>query len=79
MTSVDNQVHKAIKQIAENPGGIILDYENNNNDILYEDIINRRIVRSSGKAEAIDVIIKTDGKLIKIIRCGRNKESAPQT
>lgn len=65
-TSTDNAVKKALKQIYDNPGGIILDYgEHEITDEILA-VIRRRIERSN--LPSVDVIFKQGGKLVKILR-----------
>lgn len=65
-TSTDNAVKKALKQIYDNPGGIILDYKKHEiaDEILA--VVRRRIERSG--LSSVDVIFLRDGKPAKIIR-----------
>lgn len=59
--SADSAIRKGLKQIAENPGGIILDYRNKKISIeAAEDIIDKRMRRSDAKEVDIMVILKAN-------------------
>lgn len=65
--AADSAIRKGLKQIAENPGGIILDYKSN--EISYEDlktIIDKRIARY--EEYNLDIIIVRNNKLSKALR-----------
>ncbi len=65
--SADGAVRQALKQIQENPGGVVLDYGDNDFDAdALLDVLTRRIIR--GKIPALDVIIKHKGKTWKVFR-----------
>ena len=68
--AADSAVRTAIKQIINNPGGIILDYTENTIDLKkIEKIINDRLKRSGAKlGREITVIIKKDSNVLKTIR-----------
>lgn len=65
-TSTDNAVKKALKQIYDNPGGIILDYGDHEITEEILAVVKRRIERS--KLSSVDVIFLQNGKLVKIFR-----------
>lgn len=65
-TATDNAVKKALKQIQDNPGGIILDYGENKISDMILGIIKRRIERS--RLDTVDVIFFQNGDLVKILR-----------
>lgn len=65
-TSTDNAVKKALKQIFENPGGIILDYGPHEISDKILAVVKRRIERSN--LLAVDVIFLQGGQLVKILR-----------
>ncbi len=65
--AADSALRSALKQIAENPGGVILDY--GNNKISMEravDIITRRLLRQ-GQCNA-DILIMQKGDLVRALR-----------
>lgn len=65
--ATDNAVRKAIKQIQDNPGGIILDYGDRNIDIdALLSVIGKRVVRCDLKN--FDVLILSKGKAVKVLR-----------
>ena len=65
-TSTDNAVKKALKQIYDNPGGIILDYGDYGiTDEIFA-VVKRRIERYN--LSSVDVIFLHRGKLVKILR-----------
>lgn len=65
--ATDNAVRKAMKQIRDNPGGIILDYGDNEIDIeTLQDVITRRIMRCG--IESVDIMLLSGGKVLKILR-----------
>lgn len=64
--ATDNAVKKALKQISDNPGGIILAYEENDiSDTIFR-TVKRRIER--GRIDLVDVIFVYRKKLVKILR-----------
>ena len=66
-TATDNAVKKALKQIQDNPGGIILDYGENEISDTILSVIKRRIER--GKLDSVDImLIQKNRDLIKILR-----------
>lgn len=65
-TSTDNAVKKALKQIYDNPGGIILDYGEHEITAEVLAVVKRRIERSS--LSNVDVIFLHNSKLIQILR-----------
>ena len=70
--SIDKNLQKALKQISENPGGVILDRSNSNveiSDML--ELIKARIARS--KIANVDIMIKTDQDVVKILRYKKEK------
>ena len=65
--SADSALRSALKQILENPGGVILDYGNNTVSISdIEGIVERRLERQE-KCTA-DILILNHGRLVKAIR-----------
>lgn len=65
--SADSALRSALKQILENPGGVILDYGNNTVSISdIEGIVERRLERQE-KCTA-DIFILNHGRLVKAIR-----------
>lgn len=65
--AADNAVRSGLKQIIENPGGIILDY--GDNEVLLENvekIVNERVLR--GKSPDLDIMIISKGKAVKVLR-----------
>lgn len=65
--SADSALRNALKQILENPGGVILDYGNNTVSISdIEGIVARRLERQE-KCTA-DILILNHGRLVKAIR-----------
>lgn len=68
MDSTDARARKGMKQIADNPGGLIMDYENRTMNVkTVEDTICRRLERIR-VIRALDVIVRARGSVIKIIR-----------
>lgn len=65
--ATDKAVRQALKQISENPGGIILDI--NKNVVLQDAIntINRRLNKSMQQYTSVDVMIIQNGKIEKIL------------
>ena len=57
---------KAIKQIQDAPGGIILDYGENEISDTILGVIKRRIERS--RLTSVDVMLLQDGKLVSVLR-----------
>lgn len=66
--AIDKAVRTGLKQIAKNPGGIIINFTGEDADI--DKIINEVLyrVKRSGKGNVIDVIIIIKNKIKKIIR-----------
>lgn len=65
--AADDRMRSGIHQIIKNPGGVILDFKNNDFDLLEaEKIIRRRIKRHA--IEAADVMILSNGKVVKVLR-----------
>ena len=65
--ATDSAVRKAIKQIQNNPGGIILDYGNHDIDIdIILSVINKRVIRCN--LDGFDVLILSKGKAMKFLR-----------
>lgn len=68
--AADSAIRHGIKQIIDNPGGMILDY--GDNDISIDDlrkIISARVSRSQTIYEGgIDIIVKRNGKKVKVFR-----------
>lgn len=65
--AADSALRSGLKQILENPGGIILDYGNNNVD--FEDVwrvIESRMKR--GHYATADIIVVFNGEVVKILR-----------
>ena len=59
--SADTAIRKGLKQIAENPGGIIIDYRGKNISIdIFEVVMDRRMVRSAKGTTDILVILKNN-------------------
>ena len=68
-TSTDNQVRTALKQIASNPGGVILDYGNNMLPLeTARETIGKRIARSRKGIKTVDIIIRAYKNLQIILR-----------
>lgn len=64
--SADSAVRQALKQILNNPGGVILDYKENNIIISeLEKIIESRVKRSA--VNNVDIMILSKGKIEKVI------------
>ena len=64
--ATDNAVKKALKQIQDNPGGIILDYSEHEVSDAILSVIKRRIERS--RLDTVDVMLVQNGELVKILR-----------
>lgn len=66
--SANSAIRKGIKQIRDNPGGIILNYENEINlqETIY--VIEKRIKGSKPKDIKVDIMIVKKGKILKVIR-----------
>lgn len=65
--ATDSAVRKALKQIQDNPGGIILDYGDHDIDVeKLVQIISRRIER--GSLKEVDVIMLAKNQLLKVLR-----------
>ena len=72
-TSVDNQIHKAIKQLFGDEVGIVLDIGNRKID--EESIVNAIIEKAERRAKVrTKVIVKDRDKLIKVIEINKNKD-----
>ena len=70
--SIDRQVRKAIKQIWNNPGGIVLDIKKRcleEDEIV--DIAFNRINRSYHKIDAMVIILIENSNILKIIRLNK--------
>lgn len=67
LNATDNAVRKSLKQIQGNPGGIILDYGDDEIDLeALVTVINKRITR--GRLKEVDVLIRGKGELLKALR-----------
>lgn len=67
LNATDHAVRKALKQIQDNPGGIILDYADNKIDMeAFVAVINNRIAR--GDLRGLDVLMLDKGGLLKAMR-----------
>lgn len=65
--ATDNAVRKAIKQIQDNPGGIILDYGDREIDVdVLLSVISKRVVRCD--LDSFDVLILSKGSALKVLR-----------
>ena len=65
--AADNSVRHGIKQIMANPGGILLDYKQNQIDMpALERIITNRAKRAN--LESFDIMIVSDGKVASVLR-----------
>lgn len=65
--SVDSVLRKALKQIRENPGGVIIDFGKSKDSIArIESAISERIRKSC--RFSIDVMVLKHGKVVKVIR-----------
>ena len=65
--AADSAIRHGLKQIQENPGGLILDYGKNNVAIENaEKVIDGRMRR--GFQDKIDIMIRKDGDLVKVLR-----------
>ena len=65
--SANSAVRKGLKQIADNPGGIILNYGNNDISLKeVEKVIDDRV--KFNDENSVDIMIIIDQKLIKVIR-----------
>ncbi len=65
--SADSALRSALKQIAEKPGGVILDYGDNEISIeALQKIIDGRLSRQ--KMCSADIMILNHGRLVKVIR-----------
>lgn len=70
--SIDRQVRKAIKQIWNNPGGIVLDIKKRwieEDEIV--DIVFNRINRSYHEIDTIEIILIKNSNILKIIRLNK--------
>lgn len=67
LNATDSAVRKAIKQIQENPGGIILDYADHSIDLeALITVISKRVVRCELKT--FDILMLSKGNAIKVLR-----------
>lgn len=67
LNATDSAVRKAIKQIQENPGGIILDYADHSIDLeALISVISKRVVRCELKS--FDILMLSKGYAIKVLR-----------
>lgn len=66
VNGADKSLQHAIKQIHENPGGVILDLNNDIDTVSVENQMVRRVQRSS--IQEFDLMLLKKGELIKIIR-----------
>ena len=67
VNSADLSMRHALKQIADNPGGIVLSLANELIDIeQLEKQLTRRFLR--GNVETIDIVLKQGNDLLKILR-----------
>lgn len=65
--AADSAIRKGLKQIAENPGGIIIDYENRKFSLERAvEVIEKRMLRSNNKE--VDIMLISNSKVIKIMR-----------
>lgn len=65
--AANSALRHGLKQIKDNPGGIILNYKDNDFSLSeLEDVINKRLSASAGYT--VDIIIVKNGKTVKIIR-----------
>lgn len=68
MSSTDARVRKGLKQIADNPGGLIIDYENRALNVeTVEDTVCKRLERIKA-IHVVDIIVRARGSAIKVIR-----------
>ena len=66
--SANSAIRKGIKQISNNPGGIILNYENEIDLQKTIEVIEKRIKGSKAEDIKIDIMIIEKGKILKILR-----------
>ena len=66
--SVDSALRHALKQIFDNPGGIIIDCKNKMNDKLLLDNISNRICRYQDSNFIIDVMVINSNNQIRVLR-----------
>ena len=70
--SANHAIRQGLKQIAANPGGIILDYEEHEfSDELLMEVIQKRM--QWHKNSVTDIMIVSRGKAVRILRYGHNK------
>lgn len=68
MSSTDVRVRKGLKQIVNNPGGLIIDYKNRKIDVeTVEDTVGKRFSRIK-VIRTLDIIVRAHGNAIKVIR-----------
>lgn len=66
-TSIDTQLRKALKQISDNPGGVVIDYSAyTSTDADMEHAIIDRLKRSA--KTQVDIILLKDGVFTKVLR-----------
>lgn len=65
--AADSAVRSGLHQIAPNPGGIILDYEDNEINLAeVEEVVRKRVTR--GQKLDVDVMIVSRGEAVKVLR-----------
>ena len=65
--AADAAIRHGVKQIHDNPGGIILDFKKNDIDYsILKSVIDRRMIRN--KLEAVDIMIIHNGQVIGVLR-----------
>lgn len=65
--SADSALRSALKQLTENPGGVILDYGKNSVSLdILQQVITQRIQRSG--VFAVDIIVVRNSELYKVLR-----------
>ena len=76
--SADSAIRYGLKQIEENPGGMILDFVGESLDLKgLAEIIGRRLRRSA--KSSMDIIVISHGKLISVRRYDiKNKRKPPR-
>ena len=68
LNATDNAVRKALKQIQANPGGIILDYGDNEIDLdALVETVSKRLARGE-LFDELDVIMLKNEELLKVLR-----------
>ena len=68
MSSTDVRVRKGLKQIVNNPGGLIIDYKDRKIDVeTVEDTVGKRFSRIK-VIRTLDIIVRAHGNAIKVIR-----------